>query len=296
MTAVGVADHGSNNHPISARPRRPNSVWFHREVVRTPSRSFSLHAMRKFFVVAAKTALVLLSLGVAGLLAIFAWLVWHYGYNIGLPTEAQLASVSSTGPACRNDPKRAIIPVADVPPLLRNAVIAYEQPDFYEAWTLNPIVEIALGLGTGHGPRPAGITQSVTNCLKLLSPGHDRQMDPIATIYFMQRVTRSLSRDRILEIYLNESYLGRGAYGVAAGAEAYFGKALADLDIDEVAFLMTRARQPSPNRTFDTRSRDYAIDRMQTAGLIGDTQAAVAKSRPLLLREAPGAQAKPVNQ
>ena len=191
---------------------------------------------------------------------------------------------------------RATIPLADIPPLLRNAVIAYEQPDFYEAWSLNPIAEIALGLGTGRGPRPAGITQSVARCLVLLTPGNDRQIDPIATIYFMQRVTRSLSRDRILEIYLNESYLGRGAYGVAAGAEAYFGKPVADLDIGEIAFLVMRARQPSPNRTFDTRLRDYIIDRMQTAGLISETQAAAAKSRPLPLNERPGTQAQPVNQ
>lgn len=252
--------------------------------------------MRKFVVVAAKTALVLVSLAGVGLLAFSAWLVWHYGYGIGLPTKAQLTAASPTGPACRTDPKRTYIPLADIPSLLRNAVIAYEQPDFYEAWSLNPIAEIALGLGTGRGPRPAGITQSAARCLLLLSPGNDRHIDPIASIYFMQRVTRSLSRDRILEIYLNESYLGRSAFGVAAGAEAYFGKALADLDIDEIAFILTRARQPRPSRYFDTRARDYAIDRMQTTGLISETQAAAAKSRPLLLNETPGTQAQPVNQ
>lgn len=252
--------------------------------------------MRKFLVIAAKTVLALLVLASVGLLAISAWLVWHYGYSFGLPTEAQLAAVSPTGPACRTDPKRATIPLADIPPLLRNAVIAYEQPDFYEAWSLNPIAEIALGLGTGRGPRPAGITQSVARSLVLLTPGNDRQIDSIAAIYFMQRVTRSLSRDRILEIYLNESNLGRGAYGVAAGAEAYFGKALADLDIDEIAFLMVRARRPYPSRSFDTASRDYAIDRMQAAGLISEAQTTAAKSQPLLLKDMPSTQAQPVNQ
>ncbi|MBR0775002.1 transglycosylase domain-containing protein [Bradyrhizobium diazoefficiens] len=252
--------------------------------------------MRKFLVIAAKTVLAVLSLAAVGLLAFSGWLVWHYGYSIGLPTEAQLAAVSSTSPACGTAPKRATIPLANIPPLLRQAVIAYEEPDFYEAWTLNPIVEIALGLSTGRGPRPAGITQSVAHCLVLLTPGNDHQLDPIASIYFMQRVTRSLSRDRILEIYLNERYLGRSAYGVVAGAEAYFGKALAELDVDEIAFLMIRARQPRPSQYFDTRSRDRAIDRMQTAGLISETQAAAAKSRPLLLNDVPSTQAKPVNQ
>jgi|AraplaMF_Col_mMF_1032025.scaffolds.fasta_scaffold08403_2 penicillin-binding protein 1A len=252
--------------------------------------------MRRFLVIAAKTTLALLSLTGIGLLATSAWLVWHYGYSFGLPTEAQLAAVSPTGPACRTDPGRATVPLVDMSPLLRNAVIAYEQPDFYEAWSLNPIVEIVLALGTGRSPKPAGITQSVARCLLLLSAENDRQIDPIASIYFMQRVTRSLSRNRILEIYLNESYLGRSAFGVAAGAEIYFGKALADLDIGEIAFLMTRARWPFRTRTFDTRARDYGIDRMQTAGLISDTQAAAAKNRPLLLREAPGAQTRPVNE
>ncbi|WP_456619204.1 MULTISPECIES: transglycosylase domain-containing protein [unclassified Bradyrhizobium] len=252
--------------------------------------------MRKFLFIAAKTVLAVLLLGSTGLLALSGWLVWHYGYSIGLPTEAQLAAVSPTGPACRTDPKHATIPLADIPPLLRDAVIAYEQPDFYEAWTLNPIAEIAFAMGTGRRPRPAGVTQSVARCLLSLSPGNDRQIDPIASIFFMQRVTRSLSRDRILEIYLNESYLGRSAFGMAAGAEAYFGKALPDLDVDEVAFITTRARQPYPSRSFDTRSRDFAIDRMQTAGLISETQAAAAKSRPLLLKDAPGTRAQPVNQ
>jgi penicillin-binding protein 1A len=252
--------------------------------------------MRKFLVVAAKTALALLLLAGVSLFALSGWLVWHYGYSVGLPTEAQLATISQTGRACRTDPKRDYILLADIPPLLRDAVIAYEQPDFYEAWSLNPIAAIAFAIGTGRRPLPAGVTQSVARCLLSLTPGNDRQTDPITSIYFMQRVTRNLSRDRILEIYLNESYLGRSAFGVAAGAKAYFGKPFPDLDVDEIAFLITRARQPYPSRSFDTRARDYAIDRMQTAGLIGQTQAAAAKSRPLLLKETPATQPWPVNQ
>ena len=252
--------------------------------------------MRKFLVIAAKTALALLSLAGVSLLALSGWLVWHYGYSAGLPTETQIAAISQTGPACRTAPRRDYMPLADIPPLLRDGAIAYEQPDFYEAWTLNPIAAITFAIGTGRRPPPAGVTQSVARCLLSLTPGNDRQIDPITSIFFIQRVTRNLSRDRLLEIYLNESYLGRGAYGVAAGAEAYFGKPLPDLDVDEIAFLIMRARRPYPSHSFDTHARDYAIDRMQTAGLIGETQAAAAKSRPLLLKETPGTQAQPVDQ
>jgi penicillin-binding protein 1A len=252
--------------------------------------------MRKFLVIAAKTVLAVLSLAAVGLLAFSGWLVWHFDYRSGLPTAAQLAAISATGPACSADPKRTYLPLAEIPPLLRDAAIAYEQPDLYTAWSLNPIAELAFGVGTGRGPEPSGITRSVANCLKSLSPGTDRQFDPITMTFYIQRVTRNVSRDRLLEIYLNESYLGRGAHGVAAGAEAYFGKPLQDLDVDEIAFLMMRARRPYPSRSFDTHSRDRAIDRMQAAGLIDETQAAAAKSRPLLLKDAPAPEAKPVNQ
>ena len=101
----------------------------------------------------------------------------------------------------------------------------------------------------------------------------------------MGRVARALSRDRILEIYLNDTYFGRSAYGVASAAEAYFGKPLAELDIDEIALMMARARQPNPSRSFDTTFRDFAIDRMLKSGVISEAQAVEAKSRPLLLKE-----------
>lgn len=173
---------------------------------------------------------------------------------------------------------------------------SFEQPDFYEAWSLNPLVEIAVAMSTGSSPGPAGVTQSVSRCLLLLSPETRRQIDPIASIIFMQRVIRSLSRDRIFEIYLNENYLGRGAYGVVTAAEIYFGKRLPDLQIDEIAFLMMRARQPYPSRSFEARNRDYVIDRMQTASLISEAQATAAKNRPLPRMDIPGAQAQPINQ
>src|SRR6266702_257007 len=197
--------------------------------------------MRKALIIIGKSVLALLSVSGVALLAFEGWLVWHYEYGLGLPSEDRLAAMSSTGPACTTDVGRTYVPLAEVPPLLRKAAIASEQLDFYEAWSLNLIVDIALATGAGRRPRAGGITQSVGRCLLSVSPEGRQQIDPSGSLLFMQRVTRSLSRDRILEIYLNESYFGRGAYGVAAGAEVYFGKRLAELDIDEVAFITARA-------------------------------------------------------
>lgn len=244
--------------------------------------------MRKSLIIVAKLVLALLSAAGVGLLMLTGWLVWHYEHGIGLPSEDRLAAMSSTGPACTTDSGRTYLPLAEVPPLLRKTVLAYEQIDFYEAWSLNPFVEFALAAAANRKPRASGIMQSVARCLMSLSPNCCQGLDwHIGTIFFMQRVANSLPRDRILEIYLNESYLGRGAHGVAAAAEAYFGKPLSELNIDAVAFIASRARHPYPSRNFDTRFRDFVIDRMLTAGLIGEAQAASGKSRPLLLEEKP---------
>ena len=106
----------------------------------------------------------------------------------------------------------------------------------------------------------------------------------------MGRVATALSRDRILEIYLNESYFGRGAYGVGAAAKSYFGKPLDLLNIDEIAFITALARAPT---LFDRRKdiaverRNRMVERMLQSGFINEADAASAKEQPLEFREAP---------
>lgn len=253
--------------------------------------------MRKFIVIAAKTVLALLSLGGLGLLVLALYVVWHVEYEIGIPDVAHIAATSTEGSVCRAGKQDSYTPLAEIPAQLQSAIIALEEPEFYQRPSLNPYLESAFAAISNRSPRPSGITLGVTRCLMGRSANCCRGLDwHVGNAYLVSHVARAFTRDRILEIYLNESYLGRGAFGVTAGAEAYFGKALANLDIDQIAFLVTRARQPYPSRSFDTVSRDYTIDRMQAAGLISETQAAAAKSRPLFLEEMPGTQAQPINQ
>jgi len=127
----------------------------------------------------------------------------------------------------------SLVPLADIPPLIRKAVVAYQDPDFYERPLVGPLMEFALAAASNRRPSASSISLSVTrSCLVALSPecckGIDRH---IGNLVLMGRVVRALSRDRILEIYLNDTYFGRNAYGVASAAEAYFGKPLAELDI-----------------------------------------------------------------
>ena len=94
---------------------------------------------------------------------------------------------------------------------------------------------------------------------------------------------RVLSKDRILELYLNEIYLGGGTYGVAAAALNYFNKSLDELDVGEAAFLAALPKAPNnynPERNPEAARarRDWVIDRMVEAGFITAEQGAAAKA------------------
>src|SRR5207247_31170 len=209
--------------------------------------------MRKPLSILAKLVVALLSAAGMGLLILEGWLIWHYEYGIGLPTESALAALPSTDHVCSTGARGAFVPLADIPPLIRKAVVAYEDPDFYERPAVGPLAQFALAVVSNRRPSASNISSWVTrSCLKAMSPECCRGIDwHIGNLVFMGRVERALSRDRILEIYLNDTYLGRNADGVAMAAEAYFGKRLAELDIHEIAFMIARARRPYPSQGFD---------------------------------------------
>lgn len=249
--------------------------------------------MGKFVIIAAKSVLALISLAGVGLLAFSGWFVWHYEYGLGLPTQDRIAALSPTSPACTTAPQRTYIPLTEIPPLLRKAVIAYEQPDFYEAWSLNPAIELAFAAASGRTRWSPGITQSVTRCfMSLAREQRYTSLDwHIGTLIVMKRVTSILSRDRILEIYLNETYLGRHSYGVGAASMSYFGKPLGLLRSDQIALIAALTRTPFLERNKDRAlaQRNLVVDRMLQVGAISDADAASARERPVELRDPPAA-------
>jgi membrane peptidoglycan carboxypeptidase len=245
--------------------------------------------MKKFFVLLGKSVLALLSIAGMLLLVLEGWLIWHVEYGIGLPDESRLAALPATGHLCSASPDSPYVALAEIPPLLRKAAVASEDPDFYERPNIGPLAQWGLAVITGRREHWSNITFSVSsNCLQALVPeccrGQPSLDQQIGRIVFMGRIGRTLMRDRILEAYLNAIYLGRGAYGVAAAAAAYFGKPLGELDIDEIAFVVARAGMPG-SRNVDKNRRDLVIDRMRGAGLIDEAQADTAKNRPLIIKD-----------
>jgi membrane carboxypeptidase/penicillin-binding protein len=255
--------------------------------------------MRKALTIFGKSVLALLSLAGVALLWFTGWLIWHYEYGIGLPTETTLSALPPRDHVCSTGDRGAFVPLTDIPPLVRKAVVAYQDPDFYERPLAGPLAQFALAVVANRRPTGSNISLSVTrDCLRTLSPECCKGIDwHIGNWVFMGRVERVLSRDRILEIYLNDTYFGRGADGVAMAAEAYFGKRLAELDIHEIAFIVARARYPYPSKRFDASFRNRVIDRMLDAAVISEAQAVTAKDHPMPLdKNASDGQNKPVNQ
>ncbi|BAM91004.1 putative penicillin-binding protein 1A [Bradyrhizobium oligotrophicum S58] len=245
---------------------------------------------KRLFILFGRSILAVLSLAVVLVLYAEGYVIWYFEYGLGLPTESQLAALPTTGPLCAANPGSSYVPLSEIPPLVRKAVVASEDRDFYERTSIGPLARLASNIVAGRRPGNSSIIHAVSRqCLWTLVPecckGPNLEWQ-FGTQVFTGRIERTFTRDRILEAYLNNAYLGRGAYGAADAATAYFGKSLASLDIDEIALLLTRFRMPMTSR-HDSEWRNLMLDRMLAAGLIDQAQATAAKAAPLSLIAGP---------
>jgi penicillin-binding protein 1A len=188
---------------------------------------------------------------------------------------------------------RTIVPFTDIPPLVVHAFLAAEDREFYNHNGVNPLAVIRAGLTDvlryGRGQRPLGastITQQLVRHFLLTNEiSVSRKIKEALLAY---RIESQLSKDRILEIYLNEIYLGAGAYGVAAAADIYFGKPLSQLTPAEAAFLAALPKAPNnynPIHHPDAAlaRRNWVLDGMADQGWLTTAEAQSAKSQPLLV-------------
>ncbi|HVZ08438.1 penicillin-binding protein 1A [Rhodopila sp.] len=188
--------------------------------------------------------------------------------------------------------RRIFVPITAIPPLVRQAFISAEDQNFYTHAGVDPLAIARAAVFDlthyGSGKRPVGastITQQVAKNMLL-----DNQMSmarKIKEAILATRIEENLTKDRILELYLNEIYLGLGAYGVAAAAQAYFNKPLDQLTLAETAFLAALPKAPNNFNPFKypdaaRARRDYVLDRMLDDRIITAQQAAAAKAEPIV--------------
>jgi penicillin-binding protein 1A len=196
--------------------------------------------------------------------------------------------------------KRIFVPVSAMPPLVIHAFLAAEDKNFYTHAGVDPMSMVRAGitdlLHMSEHRRPVGastITQQVAKNFLLTNELSIQRKIKEALI--AMRMEQVMSKDRILELYLNEIYLGGGTYGVAAAAQNYFNKSLDELTVEEAAFLAALPKAPNnynPLRYPDAAKdrRDYVIDRMAEADFITGQQASAARAAPITLNHRDGTQ------
>lgn len=186
--------------------------------------------------------------------------------------------------------RRQFLPIAKMPRLLQQAVLAVEDARFYEHSGVDPkgMARAALAMLTGGMRQGAStITQQVARTFFL-----EREFTAerkAREIMIALELEKKLSKERILELYLNEIYLGQRAYGFAAASQTYFGKPLDQLTIAETAMLAGLPQNPNyanpvSNLARATQRQRVVLERMRVTGVITDAQHAKARAEPLKIR------------
>ncbi|HLM54275.1 MAG TPA: penicillin-binding protein 1A [Pseudoxanthomonas sp.] len=185
--------------------------------------------------------------------------------------------------------RRYPVDIEEVPRTVKDAFIAVEDSRFYEHRGVDykGVARAIWLLSTTSDSRVPGgstITQQVARQFFLSSEySYTRKL---AEMLLAMRIEKMLTKDQILELYLNKSFFGNRSYGVAAAAEFYYGKPLDQLSLGEIATLASTPKFPSSgnpisNPERNRERRDYVLDRMVEEGYLSPAQAAQGKSEPM---------------
>ncbi len=188
--------------------------------------------------------------------------------------------------------RRIFVPYTAIPELVKHAFLAAEDQNFFNHGAIDPLAIARAGftdlLQYGRGRRPLGASTITQQVAKNMLLGNEMSLSrKIREALLAVRIEQTLSKDRILELYLNEIYLGLQSYGVAAAAESYFNKSLSELTPAEAAFLGGLPKAPNNYNPFRfpdaARSRrDYVLDRMLDNRFITAAEQATARAQPVL--------------
>jgi penicillin-binding protein 1A len=187
--------------------------------------------------------------------------------------------------------RRVLIPLEKIPAILKGATLAVEDARFYthEGIDFTGIARaVRSNLLAGEVVEGAStITQQVA---KMLFLTHRKTFErKLREAILASRMERILSKDEILEIYLNQTYYGHGAYGVEAASNVYFGKTVGELTLDEATLIAGLPKAPSAYSPYNAperalRRRTHVLHRMVETGLLDSVQAQQAQMAPLRLR------------
>src|SRR5215468_5997433 len=234
--------------------------------------------------------------------AAMAGMIWHFSkdlpdysqlkdYEPPVMTRVHAVDGSLLGEYAKE--RRLYLPIQAVPKLVINSFLAAEDKNFYEHGGIDysgmarAAMSYAQNYGSGRRPQGAStITQQVAK--NFLLNNEVSMSRKIKEALLAMKIERTFSKEKILELYLNEIYLGLGAYGVAAASLVYFDKSVNELTIAEAAYLAALPKMPATlhpvrNRDRAIERRNYVIDRLQENGWIKQADADKARKDPLIV-------------
>ena len=260
--------------------------------------SYSLHMLRYLYHIIV-TGLMLAAVGAVGAIIMFVY------YSRDLPDYKQLAAYhpnilsrfyAEDGKLLAEYAKerRIFIPINAVPRRLIYAFLAAEDKNFYDHPGVD-IVSIARAMAQnivniGSNRRLVGGSTITQQVVKNFLLSEERTLTrKIREAILAFRISRIYSKDKILELYLNEIYLGNGSYGVAAAALNYFDKSIDELTIEDAALLAALPKAPStynPRKNYQKAidRRNWVITRMEEEGFITEKESAYAQATNIALR------------
>ncbi|WP_237180860.1 penicillin-binding protein 1A [Roseomonas haemaphysalidis] len=190
--------------------------------------------------------------------------------------------------------RRVFLPIDAIPRRVQEAFVAAEDQRFWEHHGVDPVglaravVTNVEGMATGR--RAIGASTITQQVAKNMLVGNDRTiLRKVREAILAFRLESAMSKQRILEIYLNEIFLGQQAYGVASAAMNYFNKGLDELTLSETAFLAALPKAPNnlnPARYPEAARarRDYVLDRMVDDKVVTAAEAQAAKQDAIVIR------------
>jgi penicillin-binding protein 1A len=254
-----------------------------------------LRAILSFFGGLFSFAITAVFVGVLAIGGVF----WYYSQD--LPSHDQLASYAPpsisriySGEGRLIDEfaleRRLFTPIDDIPEQVKNAFIAAEDRNFYihTGFDARAIAVAGYEAIASRGENVRGASTITQQVMKNFLLSGDRTGErKIKELILASRVEGTLTKDQILELYLNEIFLGQNSYGVTAAAQTYFNKTLDGLELHEAAFLAALPQAPSSyhpvrNRDRVVSRRNYVLGEMLRNGFISQAQHDAARALPLL--------------
>ena len=239
-------------------------------------------------------SLVLVAAGVAALTVVLLWpnlpsLEVLTDYRPKIPLRVYSAENELIGEY--GEEKRAVVKIKDVPQVMKAAILAAEDDRFYQHGGVDYTGVVRAAVANLQGRREGASTITMQVARTFFLTREKTFARKLSEVLLAFKIEANLTKDQILELYINQIFLGQRAYGFQAAANVYFGKTLAELTPAEAAMLAGLPQAPSRQNPFVNAKRaqerqQYVLRRMAEVGWLSPDQYKKAVAEPLRLNNA----------